>query len=106
MNQYAQGDVLLSKGDMPKGSKRAKEARIVARGEATGHNHVLVGDAVLFEDAHGRSWVVVGENGGAIEHTSGMPPEHEVVIFEPNTEWLVDLQVEPDPMLGVRRAAD
>lgn len=105
MTQYAQGDCLFTKGAMPAGAKPSKEPRIVARGEATGHNHVLDGDATLFTDDAGRDWVVVGENGGAVVHTSGQPPEHEVVIFEPG-EWLVDRQVEPDPMLGVRRAQD
>ena len=99
MNQIAQGDVLLiRRKTLPEGAKRLK-TRVLAEGEATGHNHALVGEAEVYEVGPGVLWVVAEE--AVLTHQ-----EHGRVTVEPGV-WEVRRQRELDPMTGVaRRVSD
>ena len=65
-----QGDVLLLRIDaLPNGAKlrKGKEARILARGEVTGHNHILEGDVEVY-DLAGQFFAKVLEGGAKLVH--------------------------------------
>lgn len=42
--------------------------KIIARGETSGHCHILTGDVKLFEDAQGNMYAVVGKEGAFHQH--------------------------------------
>jgi hypothetical protein len=51
---YRQGDILIVESAIPKDALSNKlEHKILARGEATGHAHVLDGDVQLYESNQG-----------------------------------------------------
>ena len=95
MNQIAQGDILLiRRAELPKGAKPIK-SRIIAEGEATGHNHALVGEAQVYEVAPDILWVVAED--ATLTHQ-----EHGHIAVEPGI-WEVRRQREFDPFTGVAR---
>ena len=42
--------------------------KIIARGETSGHAHILTGDVELFKDSSGRVFAAVGEDGAYHQH--------------------------------------
>lgn len=44
------------------------ESRIIARGETSGHCHVLTGNVEMFEDADGNKYAVVNGDGAYHQH--------------------------------------
>ncbi len=68
----AQGDVLLvSVEKIPAGLKHEEDG-VVARGEATGHAHRLVGDATLLRDPVSRA-LYIEAHGGTLVHEEHAP---------------------------------
>ncbi len=69
---YRQGDVLLRKVvSIPDNAKEkpVQQRIILARGEATGHAHVLEASRVqLFEDGQGNMWLQVNSRDAEIRH--------------------------------------
>lgn len=45
-----------------------KEDRIIARGETSGHCHILTGDVELFKDENGNIFAAVGSDGAYHQH--------------------------------------
>jgi hypothetical protein len=45
-----------------------KEDKIIARGETSGHAHILTGDVDLFKDKEGRVFAAVGKDGAYHQH--------------------------------------
>lgn len=56
--------------ELPKGLIKVthKEDKIIARGETSGHAHILTGDVELFKDAQGRMFAAVGKDGAYHQH--------------------------------------
>lgn len=56
--------------DLPKGlTKITKiEEKIIARGETSGHAHILTGDVELFKDSEGKIFAAVGKDGAYHQH--------------------------------------
>lgn len=55
-----QGDVILVAGKIPvncKAVSKTDRGFILAKGETTGHAHVVVDDIGLFEDSNGTLWI-------------------------------------------------
>lgn len=54
---------------LPAGAKKIEsiEGRIIARGETSGHAHILTGDVELFE-LDGQTFAVVGKDGAFHQH--------------------------------------
>lgn len=44
------------------------EERIIARGETSGHAHIITGDVELFKDSSGRMFAAVGKDGAYHQH--------------------------------------
>lgn len=81
---YRQGDVLLTRvaeGRRPnlEAVGRRQADTVVAYGEATGHAHVLEGEAVLYE-YDGETYAVVGGDGATLTHD-----EHGPIALEAGT---------------------
>jgi hypothetical protein len=123
LEQRRQGDVFLQKVD-PKtwerytsGTKVVKASSVLARGEVTGHDHVVSGDVVDVltnpvrntsttslipgvQWADGVVWVVVGPGGAVVNHTQFgqivAEPEHSPVQL-PEGVWEVRIQHEYSP---------
>lgn len=97
--QQAQGDILFTMvAALPKGAEK-QESRIVAEGEATGHNHELVvGEMYRLEDV---VFVVIPDSvpDGS---TVVVHPEHGPLILSPGV-YEVDYQIEVDPFTGMSR---
>ena len=81
MRQYAQGDILFWEAEkLPDEGPNFSlmESRIIAKGEATGHAHVLEGNGLLFWRANDPTtnglvnWLLAKEN-VEIEHRSDKP---------------------------------
>lgn len=55
---------------LPKGLTKVTsiEERIIARGETSGHSHILTGDVEIFKDAQGRLFAAVGKDGAYHQH--------------------------------------
>jgi hypothetical protein len=68
--RYQQGDVLLESARLPKSAK--KSSRVLKEGETTGHKHVVVGDAEVFE-LDGVKYVCVGSDGATLTHEEHGP---------------------------------
>lgn len=81
-----QGDLLFERIEqLP--TNRLVEDKIIARGETTGHAHVLEGDtAVLRRSA--ASLLIDAPDGGAVVHD-----EHDRIELEPGI-WMVHVQQE------------
>lgn len=86
-----QGDVLLVdaayRGGMPTNAKAVKlEARgtVLARGEHTGHAHVLERKKVKYFDAGAQRFVQIVENLVPLEHTKpdGSKAEHDAIALD------------------------
>jgi len=64
------GDVQgYSIAELPKGAKKITsiEGRIIARGESSGHSHILTGDVDMYE-LDGQVFAVVGKDGAFHQH--------------------------------------
>jgi hypothetical protein len=99
--QIRQGDVplVLDPGGKPRGKKVATKILVLARGESTGHEHVLSGDVELYQlDTPERvpgysgvlSAVMVLVNGKAkFAHLAGGQPtgEHAEIDVAPGLYW-------------------
>ena len=88
-----QGDVdIVRLDDLPADAKPT-ERRIVAYGEATGHNHTVVGECDAYEVSDGLVFVVAPETEVQMVHTADHDPE----VITPGI-WFVpfDSQVEYD----------
>lgn len=71
--QFRQGDILITevaKGDEVPELKagNVKADSIIALGEATGHAHVVKGDAVLHAISLDNMYIAVGPDGGLVSH--------------------------------------
>ena len=55
---------------LPEGLRKVTtiEGKIIARGETSGHAHVLTGDVEIFEDSSGRKFAAVGKDGAYHQH--------------------------------------
>lgn len=65
------GDVQMYQlNKMPANLKRVEtvEGRILARGETSGHCHILTGDVEIFEDEKGNKFAAVGADGAFHQH--------------------------------------
>jgi len=93
-------------------SYKQKKIRIVARGEHSGHCHVVVGD-VEIEEKKDRIIITVGEDSNAsLKHLLEKPwmekqeevwtKEHKEIPFEPG-QYTFIIQEEHDPYKGVSR---
>lgn len=74
------GDVQgYSVASLPTGAKKitAKEAKILAHGETSGHCHILTGDVELFE-LDGQVFAVVGSDGAYHQHIKETDVTNEV----------------------------
>lgn len=81
-NLIRQGDVLLIPVETPPGLKPHKEA-IVARGEATGHHHIVIDGEVLV-DADGNLYVRAGEKTELRHSTAeGVKADHDWLDVAP-----------------------
>ena len=49
-------------------SIKERKARIIARGEVSGHCHVIVGDDVLIHEELGTTVIEVGKEGAVLRH--------------------------------------
>lgn len=56
--------------ELPKGLTKvqSKEEKILARGETSGHCHILTGDVEIFKDEKGNTFAVVGSDGAFHQH--------------------------------------
>ena len=72
------GDVLFVKVEAIPGVAQARESKVVAEGEVTGHAHRLTGDCEMFE-RDGQLWFRTGSKGAKVEHE-----EHGTIVFPPN----------------------
>jgi hypothetical protein len=105
--QFRQGDVMLTKIDgLPQGQdSRHLNTKTVAAGEATGHNHVLQGEAVTLFRENGwgpnqPAFAVIGANGATLVHE-----EHGAIRLEPGV-YRITHQREYDPLHRDRRIWD
>jgi hypothetical protein len=65
------GDVQMYQvHELPANLKRVEtvEGRILARGETSGHCHILTGDVEIFEDEQGNKFAAVGADGAFHQH--------------------------------------
>lgn len=71
--QYQQGDVLIWEDKIPSDATR-RESRIIARGEATGHAHVVESEDVELFECDGTLYCrVISEKGATITHQEHGP---------------------------------
>ena len=87
ISQYAMGgDVQAYKiNSLPKNANKITkiEDKIIARGEVSGHCHILTGDVELFE-LNGQTFAVVGKDGAYHQHYKEMDVNEEVVKVNRN----------------------
>lgn len=99
-NHYRQGDVLLMQIDqIPNVKKMTGKTVTVAEGEATGHHHSFVENAVGFGDGKLADFVEVKSPAEIIHQ------EHGHIKIAPE-KYLVGRQVEEGEDEEVRRVAD
>lgn len=88
---YRHGDILLRRvGERPQAAKQRQAEGtqvILARGETTGHAHVLTGGALALWELGNRLWVELPA-GGTLTHE-----EHGVVALPPGTFEIVRQRV-------------
>jgi len=81
-----QGDVAIIPVDkFPKDAKPTKN-RIVAYGEATGHNHQIVGDVDMRETETHFYFMVAPDNNAMMKHIGD---DHETIEITPGQVWCV-----------------
>ena len=93
-----QGDVPVLRVDALTLGGKKTQRRIVAVGEATGHNHIVVGDVECYEVERnvagnlfrGLEVVVVEGQPAALEHMSG--GEHETIELLPGIYFIPQIQ--------------
>jgi hypothetical protein len=72
---YRQGDILIVESAIPKDAISNKlKHRILARGEATGHAHVLDGDVQLYENQNNLFFETFGD-------VPLVHEEHETIVI-------------------------
>lgn len=94
LNQIRQGDVLLVTVDQscPEGLIPSVEV-ILAKGEATGHQHILTGPEVYEWEVAGQRYVKVEGGVGYISHPEHDPVPAPVIVANitykvvPQQEW-------------------
>lgn len=97
MNIHRQGDILLIQiPQLPEGLApvEREEGRIVlAHGEVTGHAHVWNGEAELlaFDPA---DLDEMSDRFLAVEHGCLIHDEHDPVVLDPGTHWIIRRQRE------------
>lgn len=101
LQQYRQGDVFLIPTDRRPNNRAAEP--ILARGEATGHVHEIVGGEVYVDDDG--TLVVRASEATELRHTvAGRTADHEPITLDP--AWYeVVIQREYEPK-GARRVTD
>lgn len=78
MEQYRQGDILIRRATaLPAGAVPASGS-VLARGEATGHAHAVVGDGVVFWDPASEALYVQVMKSAEVTH-----PEHKPITLGP-----------------------
>ena len=60
------------------------EDKIIARGEVSGHCHILTGDVELFKDEKGNTFAVVGSDGAFHQHYKESMVNEEVFKINKN----------------------
>lgn len=96
---YRQGDVLIEAAAFPTEGLTARESRVLAEGEATGHAHVVEGDVEMYEDAQGTLWCRVKEPAEVTHQEHGK-------IGLPRGEYKVTRQVQLNPAEEAVRVTD
>ena len=67
--QYAQGDILIERIDTPAEKTDHRRAQIIlARGEITGHKHIMTGDLCRVSDS-----IISAINGATVRHDQHGP---------------------------------
>ena len=106
-----QGDIMFKRVEkMPAGLKKHKPENgqyILARGEATGHNHVVTAEPTvqLYDDPTTGGMYLVVNNPTEAVHTSGDIPDHAPVPLDIGI-YFVTRQVQYEYGQGARRVAD
>jgi hypothetical protein len=96
---YRQGDVALIVAAVPpKANVRDRGRSVLARGEQTGHHHVLEGDCEVLTLVGAGTFARVGPAGATLSHD-----EHGAIAV-PEGEYLVRRQREWAPRAPVRVA--
>lgn len=111
--QYAHGgDVQLYKIDnLPLKAKQIKKTndKILARGETSGHCHILTGDVELFE-LDGQLFAVVGKDGAYHQHYKEANVKEETFKINKNIsdcDHTKDCRIEPGTYaIGIDRQYD
>ena len=98
MQAYRQGDVsIMAAKKMPKGARRVQGEPILARGEVTGHAHLIIeGQVRLYQLAAGIMYLRVLSEFARLFHE-----EHEDIVL-PKGDYEVRQQREFDPFAGRR----
>ena len=94
-----QGDVALKPSSKKITSTNTVENKVLAWGEASGHAHVITGDAEVFE-LDGKMFVVVGKDGASLDHmkfVNKTKADHDPIQLEANQTYEVLLQNEYNP---------
>lgn len=80
---FRHGDVKIEKiAALPRGTRRIVSDRIVARGESTGHVHIITGGDAEVLEIEGDLYLTVGESGIAITHKEHGQLEIPVGIYK------------------------
>lgn len=89
-----QGDVSIVQLDKLPDDAKPTDKRTVAYGEATGHNHTIVGQVEGYEVAEGLVFVVKEDSPAEIQHIGN---DHDTIQMTPGI-WLIPTisQVEYD----------
>jgi len=93
---YRQGDVLLVSTTETVGNTTARDEKVLAYGEVTGHKHRLHGDVLFYE----ADTLEVGSGGAKLTH------EEHAELEIPAGTYKVILQREFDLLEGVRQVMD
>jgi hypothetical protein len=93
-------------------TKESRLNRVIARGEVSGHSHVIVGDAEVTRNAEGQIKVTVGNGGAVLKHIlekeyvetgkEVWTREHKDIQLKPGTYIKVQ-QMEYDPLADLIR---
>ena len=99
-NMYRHGDLLLKRVESIPQTAKQIESQVLATGEATGHKHRLVGQAVILEEPTGQRFVQVNQLAQLVHE------EHKPIDLEEGT-YAVIHEREYDPFAeAMRRVLD
>jgi len=98
VEHYRQGDVLIRRtAALPPGVVPATGS-VLARGEATGHAHVVVGDGVVFRDPGSKALYVQVMSSAMVTH-----PDHNPITLGPGLyEIIRQREYTPESIHAVR----